>query len=325
MQVDVTPADIAKIKELWFEDGGVIVQAQNTLFRLSRGVLTARSPIFMDLFSIPQPADAETMDGCPVVIIPDAAEDATVFFKAIFDSSFFEAYPAVTDFSIVAGVLRLSTKYEVEHLRRRALVHLSSRFPTKLANWDARNDDTAPLWNKPSWEFDVNPSAAISLIDLCRETRAPWVLPIVFYLLGSDYFEDLADILHGVPSLDTSNQISFLKGYVLQRDAARTVTCFLYDPPAIDGCTSRKRCAGEKLAALNHVRQDCDRFPAIPLGIWTESDWSRLSALCATCLPELRKAHEQARQDLWARIPEMYSLPPWEELEKLKQAAIGVV
>ncbi|KAJ7710530.1 hypothetical protein B0H17DRAFT_1190251 [Mycena rosella] len=76
------------------------------------------------MLSCPQPPDSETLDGCSVVEIPDAAADVTVFLKAIFDSSFFEAYPHATKFATVAGILRLSTKYEVEHLRRQALIHL---------------------------------------------------------------------------------------------------------------------------------------------------------------------------------------------------------
>ncbi|KAJ6543025.1 hypothetical protein B0H19DRAFT_1077043 [Mycena capillaripes] len=231
---------------------------------------------------------------------------------------FYEAYPALTNFATIAGVLRLSTKYEVEHLRRRvALVHLSSEFPTKLVEWDAERDRTdplcaVPLWNRSSWEYDPNLSAANSLIDLCRETQAPWVILIVIYMLGEE-FECPADIFHGDPSLDTSTHVT--------RPGLLRAFCTIH----IDGCTSRKRCAEEKLAALNDVHGDYDRYPVIPLDIWGEEDWSRLSALCTTCLRELRKAHQQARQDLWTRLPEMYSLSPWEELEKLKAAAIGVV
>lgn len=238
---------------------------------------------------------------------------------------FFEPYPAPTTDSIVAGVLRLSTKYEVEYLRRRALVHLSSQFPTTLADWDVMIDKSSPLWLRSSWEYDPESSVTISLIVLSRETRAPWILPIAFYLLGSD-LDDPGAILYGVPSLDHLDQVSFFKGYFLQRDASRTVTAFLYDPPTIDGCTSRKRCAEGKLAALRNVGRDCDRYPGIPFVIWSEPDWeTRLSDLCATCLRELRKAHQEAREDLWARLPDMYGLPPWEELEKLKEAAINAV
>lgn len=75
------------VQNLWFDEGGIIVKAGTSLFRVSRGILVMQSPIFADTFRIPQPADAETMDGCAVVELPDAPEDVSVFLKAILDSS----------------------------------------------------------------------------------------------------------------------------------------------------------------------------------------------------------------------------------------------
>ena len=70
-------------EEIWFEDGNIIVIAEDTAFRLYRGILSAASPVFKDLFSVPQPADAETMDGCPVVHLADSATDLRHFFRAV--------------------------------------------------------------------------------------------------------------------------------------------------------------------------------------------------------------------------------------------------
>jgi hypothetical protein len=87
MEVDSNPPDPQRVEELWFEEGSLVIRAQTTLFRIPRAILAARSPIFADMLSIPQPSDSEKLDGCPVVEIPDSAADATVFLKAIFDSS----------------------------------------------------------------------------------------------------------------------------------------------------------------------------------------------------------------------------------------------
>ncbi|KAJ6455897.1 hypothetical protein C8R47DRAFT_996596, partial [Mycena vitilis] len=253
------------------------------LFRLSRGVLAIQSPIFADLFRLPQPPDTETMDGCAMVNIPDSAKDATVFFRAIFDSSFFEAYPAPSTFEILAGVLRLSSKYEVEHLRRRALVHLSSQFPTKLEGWDRRRPGSPRF------------STLIPTIELSRQSRAPWILPTVFYRLGFDVESNLPSLLHGEERLSNADQISFVLGSSQQREATRAVARFLYDPPTIVGCMSSEQCAEEKLSALESAAHDCDACPGIPLGIWVDADWKRLSRLCVVCLAALRESHQKAR------------------------------
>jgi len=44
------------------------------------------------------------------------------------------------DFRIVSGILRPATRYLVDSLRAKALVHLSIAWPNSLKGWDARED-----------------------------------------------------------------------------------------------------------------------------------------------------------------------------------------
>lgn len=44
------------------------------------------------------------------------------------------------DFHIVSGILRLSTKYLIDSLRAKALMHLAKAWPTDLRTWDTRED-----------------------------------------------------------------------------------------------------------------------------------------------------------------------------------------
>jgi hypothetical protein len=44
------------------------------------------------------------------------------------------------DFAVVAGILRLSTKYIVDGLRMKALEHIAVAWPSTLKSWDARED-----------------------------------------------------------------------------------------------------------------------------------------------------------------------------------------
>lgn len=76
---------LERCADLWFSDCGLIVRAGNTLFRLSGQMLSARSPVFADMLSFPQPEDAEKIEGCPVVCLPDSPHDLSVFFRALFD------------------------------------------------------------------------------------------------------------------------------------------------------------------------------------------------------------------------------------------------
>ena len=68
----VTPADIERDTEYWFEDGNIVLIARGGMgFRVYKGLLARVSPFFKDLFSIPQPDGENSVDNCPVVCLPD--------------------------------------------------------------------------------------------------------------------------------------------------------------------------------------------------------------------------------------------------------------
>ncbi|KAF7353993.1 hypothetical protein MVEN_01086000 [Mycena venus] len=192
-------------------------------------------PVFADMLAFPQPEDAETLDGCPVLHLDDSAADTMYFLKALFDYEFFAPYPAKTDFDAIHGVLRLGTKYRVEPLRRRALQHLSSAHPTSLAAWDAlcaaspaASTSTTSSHRGASVGFSgglepvggggvgVGVGAVVAayagpsfdpahlelpILTLARAARAPWVLPTAFLraaaALTSGTLTSL-DILEGI-------------------------------------------------------------------------------------------------------------------------------
>ncbi|KAJ6595043.1 hypothetical protein DFH09DRAFT_1357807 [Mycena vulgaris] len=150
------------------------------------------------MFRIPQPPNAETMEGCPLLELTDAEEDVFFFLRAIMDSLFFAPYPAPTTFDTVAGVLRLSAKYEVDYLRRRALAHS----PLRLQAMATRS----------SWP-DIDDSL-VSAINLAHQTAALWILPHAFYALAAGD-PDLTSLLCG-PNLrlNDTDQLGFLQGYL---------------------------------------------------------------------------------------------------------------
>ncbi|TFK29205.1 hypothetical protein FA15DRAFT_430688 [Coprinopsis marcescibilis] len=118
------------VDELWFDDGNLILQAESTLFRVYRGLLTARSSVFRDMFAFPPPPEGNsTMDGCPVIQVYDPAHDMTSFLHAIFDNELPFGGPsflsADSPIATLESVLRLAHKYDVPFLRRRAMDYLS--------------------------------------------------------------------------------------------------------------------------------------------------------------------------------------------------------
>lgn len=72
----VTPAR-TRDEEFWFEDGSVILVAGDVEFRVFRSILAQYSPVFSDMFSLPQPSftSGSPADPCPVVHLSDSPED----------------------------------------------------------------------------------------------------------------------------------------------------------------------------------------------------------------------------------------------------------
>ncbi|KAJ7142092.1 hypothetical protein C8R43DRAFT_580923 [Mycena crocata] len=328
MEVDTVLSEPYRVPELWFEDGNIVIQAGNSLFRVFRSILAARSPVFQDMFAFPQPTNSELIDGCPLVRFLDSSAEVTVFLKALLDPEFFKPYPHRTEFDTVVGCLRLSHKYGVDSLRTRALIHLSSGYFTKLSDCDEENP---PITKKVSWNEPKSWTHRISAIQLAREVECLWILPYAFYTLAS-WFSDIGlDIFHdtvynGVPArLSTVDQRSFLHGYNIQRgSSARDILSCFFRPPTIEGCTTPTRCTTERLVVLDEAISLLDNVPASPFSLWAPSDCDQLiDHICPTCHASLKETLQTARQRLWDELPAMYELPPWSDLEALRTAAIG--
>ncbi|KAJ7111286.1 hypothetical protein C8R44DRAFT_711711 [Mycena epipterygia] len=306
------PSDAAlqRCPDLWFADCGLIVRADNVLFRVSREMLAARSPVFADMLSFTQPDGAEMIEGCPVVLLPDSSRDVTVFFKALFNHDFFMPYPAKTNFATISGVLRLSNKYDVDSLRKRALVHLGSIF---------QNPNTNEVV-EPSWSGG---ETLTPLIILCREVSAVWILPYAFYYYTQLYSHE--ELILGYTAFDGSHvvlspqdQLVVLSGALtLRTEKMSDFLDFLWYPDNIKECRSPVEC----LASRNRARRRAERkkgrgFPDdVPIDI-------AKMGVCRACHTALNKAYRLARRKLQDCIPEVFGLPDWTTLEAMKVSAL---
>lgn len=76
--------------DIWLEDGSIILQAENMQFKVHRGLLARLSPIFADVFSVPQPAPHQdnadlVVDGCTILQLQDSAQDVQYLLSALYD------------------------------------------------------------------------------------------------------------------------------------------------------------------------------------------------------------------------------------------------
>ncbi|KAI0644301.1 hypothetical protein C8Q79DRAFT_913898 [Trametes meyenii] len=173
-----------KTTDFWFADGNVVLLARNVAFKVHRGQLVRHSDVFHDMFSLPQPSPAEAgqglIDGCPWVEIYDDPSDVLHLLRALYDGLYFTT-PSAGDFCAVAAVLRLSTKYLIEHLRRCCIARLERDWPTTLADWDKREMGATTDGRYTPRERFAHP---VLLIQLASELGLDHLLAPAFYDLS---------------------------------------------------------------------------------------------------------------------------------------------
>jgi hypothetical protein len=71
--------------EIWYSDGSLILQVENTQFRVHWSVLALNSSFFRNLQGLPQPPDQPRVEGCPIIELHDSLEDVEYLLKALYN------------------------------------------------------------------------------------------------------------------------------------------------------------------------------------------------------------------------------------------------
>ncbi|KAH8114885.1 hypothetical protein DFH11DRAFT_1508133, partial [Phellopilus nigrolimitatus] len=153
----------------WLADGDLVLAVRDGFFRIHAARLAAASAAFAALVSEAmdvEPADAESMDGCPFVrLLGDEPRDWQATLEAIYDPQSFQTRPVI--FDTLAGVLRISTKYEIRALREWSIAQMRTTWPKHI-------DQMGPV---------ALPHAA-EAITVARLCGVPDILPAAFYALS---------------------------------------------------------------------------------------------------------------------------------------------
>ncbi|KAJ6472667.1 hypothetical protein C8R47DRAFT_1054010 [Mycena vitilis] len=315
--VSTASTTLVKVEDLWFSTEIIVIQAQEKIFRVLGGILAARSSVFHDMIALPQPpnSDIERIEGCPVVRLQDSAEDVEVFLRAIYDSSYFMPAPAPTGLSVVLSILRLSHKYDVQYLHRRALDHLIQD------GWY----QTAYDEQKASHLLDIAPGQpllnALSIIIAAIEVEARWLLPYTYYCAATYNAEELLSLLEGQMAPHVANALA---GHAHMFRAFLTINRFVR---GADLCATRYTCDTARTSDFSNNLDDMDKeqppnpIPA-DLEDYTESNLEFLG-MCGECRAFARQEQRQRALAFWDKLPHIFGLPPWNELHSMKHAAMG--
>ena len=234
---------------------------------------------------------------------------------------FFEPPPKNVPVDVVLSVALLSHKYEVQHLRRRSILHIEQNYTmdmdTLILRWESAMESP--------WFLGLE--TLLNIIVTATYINALWVLPAAYYHCS-----------HMTPShalRDTSSWNSSQCAIVLRNVFAGTINLELMDV-AYDNllgtspcseCLHREKCALYKLAAAQEYRQLMTQRKLAgsefhTLGHWWDRRWLKeqhCKGLCAPCSSACMSAYKSARGDYWDKIPSAFNLPGWEELKSLRE------
>ncbi|TCD67814.1 hypothetical protein EIP91_011942, partial [Steccherinum ochraceum] len=87
------------------------------------------------MFTVPQPADAEMWDGCPVVRLSDTGSSFLRLLRILFDVDETLGFNHVLPFETVAAMLQLGSKYQMHRIRQDAVNRLTFYFPRRLKDF----------------------------------------------------------------------------------------------------------------------------------------------------------------------------------------------
>ena len=333
MEIDPELARCTRDPDLWFADGSVVLRADDALYRVYSGILSQASPVFRAMFGIPQPAyDGESYDGCPLVHMPDSAQDLRPFLRALYDcrqvsaissghvmsayyrseshSQFNVSELTLKDIPMVVSVLRISTKYEVQSLRKRAIDALLRWYPTTYTDYIPMSWTSRPQLDHPRHVLVAN---------IAREADVPILLPTALLACAAtaNSFTLWDGMTHeGVRYVlcEPNKRALFLGRPKLAHLARNKTQAFFFHPRNRAGCKTHERCDEFCRIFADAFDQRDDPW----VNPFYKMNWKPVqSACCEPCAKSWEQIQISECHPAWQSMPSYFDLPPWHELEKL--------
>ncbi|KAF8890109.1 hypothetical protein BD779DRAFT_1671469 [Infundibulicybe gibba] len=295
--------------KLWFHDGSIILRVDTCLFRVHQTVLAAHSEVFADLFLIPQPPGEYKMDGCHLVELHDNSDDFADLLNGIYDPSHFQSLSPNADLDtvldFVAGILRLSTKYAIESLRKKCIQILISKFPTTFHDYTIKCATNTERYKS---------SAVMRAINLAHELTVSEVLPYAYYCCARMSIHRL--LKHSPKDVSWQTKALCLAARERIRLAQMSIShSFLLTFKPYPECTSRPLCSNARGPHAEWHVLEAAKSPN-PLREYVR--WNMMN-VCRECITGAYAEHQAGRAEVWQLLPSFFELPPWEELKVMQE------
>ncbi|TFY64355.1 hypothetical protein EVJ58_g2680 [Rhodofomes roseus] len=270
-----------------------------------RGLLAEQSEVFRDLFTVPQPPEAQSTEECPMVHLSDTAQELRALLSVMIHGRKYTGEDEA-QFEDVAAWVRMSHKYHIQDLLDDAMKRLKRYFPDKFANF--KDDPHA-----------VQRQYAIAAVNLARLTDSFTMIPPALYycctldsrtlLRGSARSDGTVDCL--APEdlercIQGKAELAGQAALCLSRICRSTVSDSCATPAACGPAINRlhdtlaigAQCVGATDALLTW-RTDIER---------ELQEHRELSILCRACHVMLLDRDVAERKRVWQELPSLFEL-----------------
>ncbi|RDB15308.1 hypothetical protein Hypma_004731 [Hypsizygus marmoreus] len=307
----------SRSKNIWIDDGNVILHAEQTLFRVHKSILSRESSVFDDMFKVPQPANEPTIEGCPVIWISDSDVEVECFLRALYDGWWYYGL-TLAGMGAISAILRISRKYDCPNLCRRTMARLKLEYPKTLVEWDKSRD----LWRGIAGSKGVD----IQAVNLAAELSLDMILPAAYAAcIETRSFDELlrgVELDGKVVNLSPDAKMACISG-VQKFAQAQLEHTFKWlvgsppsNPPVSAACSQPRTCLVLKLQTLAFF---IGKTPKALAGLNTWDEWIEkdtfTSKLCSKCRAEAKDSFTEGRDALWTSLPSLFGLPTWEDMK----------
>ncbi|KAJ7502960.1 hypothetical protein B0H11DRAFT_612659 [Mycena galericulata] len=297
--------------DIWYADGSVVLQSQNTQFRVHWSILGQQSSFFRDMHGLPQPPDQPSVDGCPVVELQDDAADIEHLMTSLYSPTFLTR--KMLPFPVVAALIRLGRKYDFREVLNKTVERITYENPTTLEKYDAlKRNDTRTIGYYDGIFFDM--------LTLARENNILAALPCAYYRIlrkhdHSQMFDGITRIDGTKASLAPIDLRTCVMGHQrlvrAQWAAGNTLECLKVQD--YDECIAPTECNAYRQVIVVERGLISGYFGALlPLSAVEAGAKGRL---CAPCLQNTMESMAAGRKKMWDDLPGFFDLPPWSELK----------
>ncbi|KAI4517382.1 hypothetical protein GGG16DRAFT_44437 [Schizophyllum commune] len=326
---------ITRHPKLSFPDGNLAIVCGKQYFLVHQGLLSRHSPSLATATDSLDPATTPMIEGRPVLELAEDADDMYFFLTALYDGIGGLTVRPDT-FECVSALLRLSKKYEVQHVYDCLYPGLTTMWPRTLEGWERR--EAASTNAEGIYEPRLTIPHPIPTINLARSIGALELLPSAFYDLCRASPSDAASG-HVSPAtgkkheLGNEDLMEVLKG---REHASRFLSTFIVrylegrapSPNCLyaqrQDPVLRRACQAAFEAVTFDILRDVNGVvvhrSSDPLFAMLDADLMQARAdtpafrTCEACHEEFGLVVDAARDEFWRIMPKWFGLdvPGWD-------------